>query len=165
MSGRFTQVLLYLFLSGRFTQVLLYLFLSGRFTQVLLYLFLSGRFTQVLLYLFLSGRFTQVLLYLFLSGRFTQVLLYLMICMFLQHFDYFHYHSNLNFHATSKSLFIFGSRLQWTDRQMDRQKEGKPIVPSDVNSGRGLRISTLWAHQSYSTYSKISNIRLIQKKV
>ena len=84
--------------------------------------------------------------------------------MFLQHFDYFHYHSNHNLHASSKSLFIFGYRFQWTDRWMDRQKEGKPIVPSDVNTGRGLIISTLWIYQSYSTYSKISNTSLIQKR-
>ena len=84
--------------------------------------------------------------------------------MFLRHFDYFHYHSNHNFHATLKSLFIFGSRFQWTDRQTDRQKEDKPIAPSDENTGRGLIINTLWIYQGYSKYSKISNTSLIHKR-
>ena len=47
---------------------------------------------------------------------------------------------------------------------MDRQKEGKPIVPSGVNTGRGLIINTLCIYQGYSKYSKISNISLIQKR-
>ena len=51
-----------------------------------------------------------------------------------------------------------------TDRRMDRQKEGKPIVPSDVNTNRGLLINTLCIYQSYSIYSKISNTCLIQKR-
>ena len=43
-------------------------------------------------------------------------------------------------------------------------KQAKPIVPSGVNTGRGLRTSTLWVYQSYSKYSKISNTSLFQKR-